>query len=426
MFKIVFTLISLLLMPLAAEAAGSVDSGDTAWILASTALVMLIVPGIGLFYGGMVRRKNILGTMIQSFAILSIVSVVWVMWGYTLAFGPDIGGVIGSVEWFGLNGIDGEAARRAPSVPHLIFVMYQGMFAAITPVIMAGALAERIRFSALLGFTVLWVTVVYAPVCHWMWGGGIFGEIMGALDFGGGVVVHISAAVSAAAALKIIGKRRGYGVSAMPPNNLPMTLFGAGLMWFGWFGFTAGNAGASGGVAAAALVSTNTAAAAAAMAWLFIEWRHLGRPTALGIVSGAVTGLVAISPAAGYVTPVVSIIIGAAAGLLCYAAVALKQRLGVDDSLDVIGIHGVGGTWGTLAAGLFASQAINPLGANGVFYGNPPLLAIQVIAVTGVYVFVFAASFVIFKVIDMTIGLRVDEEMEYTGLDKSQHGESVV
>ncbi|MBV6340582.1 ammonium transporter [Candidatus Magnetobacterium casensis] len=400
------------------------DSGNTAWMLASTALVMLMTPGIGLFYGGMVRRKNVLGTMIQGFAILSVVSVIWVLWGYTLAFGPDIGGVIGGLNWFMLNGISEESAQRAGTVPHLIFAMYQGMFAAITPAIITGVFAERMKFSALLVFTVLWVTFVYAPVCHWMWGGGWMGEIMGVLDFAGGVVVHISAAVSAVAALIIIGKRRGYGVMAMPPNNLPLTVLGGGLLWFGWFGFNAGNAGSTGGVAATALVSTNTAAGAAALAWLFIEWRHVGRPTVLGIVSGAITGLVAITPAAGYVTPMASIVIGAVAGLLCYIAVMLKQRFGYDDSLDVVCIHGVGGTWGAAAAGLFASQAVNPLGVNGVFYGNPPVLAIQVIAVLGTYIFVFTASFVVLKTVDISIGLRVDEETEYTGIDKAQHGES--
>jgi Amt family ammonium transporter len=302
-------------------------------------------------------------------------------------------------------------------------MMFQGMFAVITPALITGAFAERIKFSALLIFTVLWTTLVYSPLCHWVWGGGWMGSVLGALDFAGGTVVHINSAAAAVAAVIIVGKRRGYGVEAMPPHNLPLTILGAGLLWFGWFGFNAGSALTSGGLASNAFVTTNTASAAAAMSWLFVEWVQRGRPTALGVVSGAVAGLVAITPAAGFVSPLSSIIIGIIAGALCYSAVNLKHRLGYDDSLDVIGIHGVGGTWGALATGLFASKALNAAGNDGLFFGNPPLLGIQAIAELATYIFVFVSSFAILKLIDLTVGLRVDEEQEDAGLDQSQHGE---
>lgn len=400
-----------------------IDTGDTAWLLISTALVMLMTPGLALFYGGMVRKKNVLGTIMHSFAILCTVSVIWVLWGYSLAFGPDKWGVIGGIDWLGLVNVGQEPAPFAPTVPHLIFMMFQGMFAVITPALITGAFAERIKFSALLIFTVLWTTLVYSPLCHWVWGGGWMGSVLGALDFAGGTVVHINSAAAAVAAVIIVGKRRGYGVEAMPPHNLPLTILGAGLLWFGWFGFNAGSALTSGGLASNAFVTTNTASAAAAMSWLFVEWVQRGRPTALGVVSGAVAGLVAITPAAGFVSPLSSIIIGIIAGVLCYSAVNLKHRLGYDDSLDVIGIHGVGGTWGALATGLFASKALNAAGNDGLFFGNPPLLGIQAIAVLATYIFVFVLSFAILKLIDLTVGLRVDEEQEDAGLDQSQHGE---
>ena len=407
-----------------APAPQKIDTGDTAWMLISTALVMLMTPGLAFFYGGMVRRKNVLGTIMQSFAILCIVSVIWVFWGYTLAFGPDKWGIIGGLDWLGLKGVGQESAPLAPTIPHLIFMMFQGMFAIITPALITGAFAERMKFSALILFSVLWLTFVYSPLAHWVWGGGWIGGTLGTLDFAGGTVVHINSAIAAITAVFAIGKRRGYGMEAMPPHNLPMTILGAALLWFGWFGFNAGSALASGGLASVAFVTTNTATGAAAMSWLAVEWIQRGRPTALGAVSGAVAGLVAITPAAGFVSPLSSILIGIGAGVFCYMAVNLKQRLGYDDSLDVLGIHGVGGTWGALATGLFASTAINPAGKNGLFFGNPPLLGIQAIAVVATYVFVFAATLIILKIVDRTIGLRVDEEQESIGLDQSQHGES--
>ncbi|MCL4536873.1 MAG: ammonium transporter [Nitrospirae bacterium] len=393
-------------------------------MLISTALVMLMTPGLAFFYGGMVRRKNVLGTIMQSFAILCIVSVIWVLWGYTLAFGPDKWGIIGGLEWIGLRNVGQESAPLAPTIPHLIFMMFQGMFAIITPALITGAFAERMKFSALILFSVLWLTFVYSPLAHWVWGGGWIGGTLGALDFAGGTVVHINSAIAAITAVFVIGKRRGYGMEAMPPHNLPMTILGAALLWFGWFGFNAGSALTSGGLASVAFVTTNTATGAAAMSWLAVEWIQRGRPTALGAVSGAVAGLVAITPAAGFVSPLSSILIGIGAGVFCYMAVNLKQRLGYDDSLDVLGIHGVGGTWGALATGLFASTAINPAGKDGLFFGNPPLLGIQAIAVVATYAFVFAATLIILKIVDRMVGLRVDEEQEHIGLDQSQHGES--
>ncbi|MBM4386122.1 MAG: ammonium transporter [Deltaproteobacteria bacterium] len=400
------------------------DTGDTAWLLISTSLVMLMTPGLALFYGGMVRRKNVLGTIMQSFIMLCLISVIWVLWGYSLAFGSDKWGVIGGLEWLGLMGIGSENAPLAQTVPHMIFMMFQGMFAVITPALITGAFAERVKFSALVVFSVLWLTFVYAPLCHWVWGGGWIGSKLGALDFAGGTVVHINSAVAAIAAVLIIGKRKGYGAEILAPHNLPMTILGAGLLWFGWFGFNAGSALASGGLASIAFVNTNTAAASAAIGWLFVEWLQRGKPTALGAVSGAVAGLVAITPAAGFVSPVASIAIGAVAGILCYFAVNLKFRLGYDDSLDVLGIHGAGGTWGALATGLFATTAVNSAGKDGLFYGNPSLLLIQAIAVAATFLFVFAASFVILKAVDLAIGLRVNAEDESLGLDLSQHGES--
>lgn len=406
------------------EAPAKIDTGDTAWMLISSALVMLMTPGLALFYGGMVRRKNVLGTIMQCFVILCLVSVIWVLWGYSLAFGPDKGGVIGGLEWLGLKGVGKEPAPMASTIPHLIFMMFQGMFAIITPALITGAFAERMKFSALIIFSALWLTFVYSPLAHWVWGGGWIGGILGALDFAGGTVVHINSGIAAITAAVIIGRRRGYGTEPMPPHNLPMTILGAALLWFGWFGFNAGSALTSGGLASNAFVTTNTAAGAAALGWLFSEWIHRGKPTALGAVSGAVAGLVAITPAAGFVSPLSSILIGIGGGIFCYIAVSLKPRLGYDDSLDVFGIHGIGGTWGALATGLFASTVINPAGKDGLFFGNPQLLGIQAMAVIASYVFVFVTTLIILKLIDWTIGLRVSEEDEVIGLDLTIHGES--
>ncbi|MBI4688252.1 MAG: ammonium transporter [Nitrospirae bacterium] len=408
----------------AAPSESKIDTGDTAWMLISTALVMLMTPGLALFYGGMVRRKNVLGTIMQSFAMLCIVSIVWVLWGYSLSFGPDKGGIIGGLEWFGLNGVGQEPAPLAGTIPHLVFMMFQGMFAIITPALITGAFAERMKFSALMLFSVLWVTFVYSPLCHWVWGGGWIGSVLGALDFAGGTVVHINSAVAAIVAIIVVGKRKGYGVEPMLPHNLPMTILGAGLLWFGWFGFNAGSALSSAGLASLAFVTTNTASAAAAMSWTAAEWMHRGKPTALGAVSGAVAGLVAITPAAGFVSPMSSIVIGGVAGIICYLAVSLKPKLGYDDSLDVIGVHGVGGTWGALATGIFASTALNAAGKDGLLFGNPPLLGIQAMAVIASYVFVFIATLIILKIVDWTVGLRVSDGEEFVGLDHAVHGES--
>ncbi|MBF0456359.1 MAG: ammonium transporter [Nitrospirae bacterium] len=402
-----------------------VNSGDTAWMLVSTALVMLMTPGLGLFYGGMVRRKNVLGTIMHSFAILCMVSIIWVLWGYTLSFGPDKGGLIGGFEWFGLNSVGQEPSDYAPTIPHLVFMMYQGMFAIITPALITGAFAERMKFSALLLFSALWLTFVYSPVCHWVWGGGWIGGKLGALDFAGGTVVHINSAVAAIAAIMLIGKRKGYGKVPMAPHNLTMTITGAALLWFGWFGFNAGSALTAGGLASVAFVTTNTATGMAALTWMIFEWMHRGKPTALGIASGAVAGLVAITPAAGFVTPMSSIIIGAGAGVICYTAVSLiRPKFGYDDSLDVIGVHGAGGTWGALATGLFATISVNSAGKDGLFYGNPGLLLTQLIAIVSTYVYVFIASLILLKIVDVIVGLRVDEEDEANGLDLAVHGEN--
>lgn len=434
MLKIINFLFVLMVFPLlafaddAASAAPMVVSvinqGDTAWMLMSTALVMLMTPGLGLFYGGMVRNKNVLGTILQSFVMLCLVSVIWVLWGYTLSFGADHLGFIGGLGWFGLEGVGFEPSTYAPTIPHLLFMMYQGMFAAITPALITGAFAERMKFSTMLIFSTIWITVVYAPVCHWVWGGGWISQHLSTLDFAGGTVVHINSAMAALAAIIVMGKRRGFGTEPMMPHNLPMTIIGAALLWFGWFGFNSGSALSSGGLAALAFVTTNTASASAALGWMVVEWSHRGKPTALGAVSGAVAGLVAITPAAGFVSPMSAIIIGFVAGGLCYMAVSMKSKTGLDDSLDVIGVHGVGGTWGAIATGLFASKLLNSAGHDGFFHGNPHLVIDQLIAILATYCYVFIVSFIIFKVLDKIMGLRITEEEEYTGLDLALHGEN--
>jgi len=409
----------------AAAAAPKIDTGDTAWMLISTALVMFMTPGLALFYGGMVRKKNVLGTIMQSFIILGVVSVQWALYGYSLSFGPDMGGIIGSLKWFGLSGV-GQAPNPdyAATIPHQLFMMYQMMFAVITPALITGAFAERFKFKTFLVFTVLWCTLVYDPIAHWVWGVGGWIRNMGALDFAGGTVVHISSGVAALAAALIVGKRKGYPHTAMPPHNLTMTLLGAAILWFGWFGFNAGSALGSNGLAGSAFMVTHMATAAAALTWTAAEWAHRGKPTVLGAASGAVAGLVAITPASGYVTAMASMIIGGVAGVLCYYAVSMKPKLGYDDSLDVVGVHGVGGTWGALATGLFATVAVNSGGADGLFYGNPKQLAVQALAVGVSVVYSFVVSSILLKVLDMTMGLKVDLEDEVNGLDHSQHGES--
>jgi Amt family ammonium transporter len=395
-------------------------------MLTSSALVLLMTaPGLALFYGGMVRQKNALATLMQSFIIMALVSVQWVLWGYSLAFGPDRGGVIGGLEWVGLRGVGVEPFEAyAKTIPHQAFMLFQMMFAIITPALITGAFAERKKFSAFILFTLLWTTVVYDPLAHWVWGDGGWLKRLGALDFAGGTVVHISSGVSALVCAVMLGKRRGFGHQPMQPHNLPMTVMGAALLWFGWFGFNAGSALEANGLAVSAFLATNTAAAAAALGWMFTEWTMRGKPTVLGAASGAVAGLVAITPASGYVGPVASVAIGALAGFLCYNACNLKSRLGYDDSLDVVGVHGVGGTWGALATGLLASRAVNEAGGDGLFYGNPAQLWTQVVAVAATMLLAVVMTIVILKVVDALVGLRVTTEEEVAGLDLSQHSET--
>ena len=403
-----------------------IDSGDTAWMLTSTALVlMMTAPGLALFYGGMVRRQNVLGTIMQSFIIMALISIQWVLWGYSLAFGPDIRGLIGSLDWFGLKGVGLEPfPEYAGTIPHQAFMIYQLMFAIITPALITGAFAERMKFGAFLVFTLLWTTFIYDPLAHWVWGTGGWLRNLGALDFAGGSVVHISSGVSALAAALLIGKRRGFGAEHMPPHNLPFTVTGAAMLWVGWFGFNAGSALSSGALATSAFVATHIAAAAATLSWMLTEWIGRGRPTVLGAASGAVAGLVAITPASGFVGPLSAVLIGAVAGNLCYNACNLKAKIGYDDSLDVVGVHGVGGTWGALATGLFASKAVNEAGNNGLFFGNPDLFRVQAISVLATWIFAFVGSLILLKIVDALIGLRVHEEDEVMGLDLSQHNES--
>jgi len=410
----------------AAAPASKIDKGDTAWMLTSSVLVlMMTAPGLALFYGGMVRQKNALGTLMHSFIIAAVISVQWILWGYSLAFGPDKGGIIGGLEWVGLRGVGLEPFDTySKTIPHQAFMLFQMRFAIITPALITGTFAERKKFSAFLLFTLLWATFVYDPLAHWVWGDGGWLKKLGALDFAGGTVVHISSGVSALVCAIMIGKRRGFGHQPMQPHNLPMTVMGAALLWVGWFGFNAGSALEANGLAASAFTATNTGAAAAALGWMFTEWMARGKPTVLGAASGAVAGLVAITPASGYVGPISALIIGAVAGSLCYAACNFKSKLGYDDSLDVVGVHGVGGTWGALATGLFASKAINDGGDNGLFFGNPGQLWTQLVAVVATYVLAVVATYVILKIVDAVVGLRVTDEDEVAGLDLSQHSET--
>ncbi|OGP15749.1 MAG: ammonia channel protein [Deltaproteobacteria bacterium GWA2_55_10] len=429
MKSIIYAIAILLFLPFVAFAEGppAVDTGDTAWVLISTAFVFLMTaPGLALFYAGMVRRKNVLGTIMQSFAVLCVVSIQWVLLGYSLAFGPDNWGLIGGLEWVGLSGVGQEPnADYAATIPHQAFMIFQMMFAVITPALITGAFAERMKFSAFIIFTLLWTTIVYDPLAHWVWGVGGWLRELGALDFAGGTVVHISSGAAALATALVVGRRKGYKTDVMMPHNLPLTVLGAGLLWFGWFGFNAGSALGANGLAATAFLVTNTAAAAAALSWMGAEWLHRGKPTMLGLASGLVAGLVAITPAAGFVGPVSSIILGLAAGVVCYAAVSyIKPLLGYDDSLDAFGIHGVGGIWGAIATGLFATTAVNAAGADGLFFGNSELILKQFIAIGASAAYSFLVTFGILKVIDWTVGLRVCDEDELRGLDITQHSES--
>ena len=416
---------------MAQDDAPTIDSGDTAWMIVSCGLVLLMTPGLALFYAGMTRRKNVLGTMMHSFVMMGVVSVLWAIYGYSMAFHE--GSLWGGLDWLFLNGVGQtpDPYGYAATIPHIVFMAFQMMFAIITPALFTGAVAERMKFSGLLLFTVLWATFVYNPLAHWVWGkGGMLNffnadATFGALDFAGGTVVHISSGVSALVLALVMGKRIGFGKEALIPHNLTMTLVGAGLLWFGWFGFNGGSAVASNGLAGNAMVVTHFAAASAMLAWMFAEWMAKGKPTALGAVSGAVAGLVVITPASGFVGPMAAIIMGIIGGLICFwACVYLKSKCGYDDSLDVFGVHGVGGTTGALLTGVFASKAVNPAGADGLLGGNPGQLFNQFMAVIITWVLAGVMTFIIAKVVDMAVGLRVSPEEEREGLDQSQHGEA--
>ncbi len=398
----------------------AVNAGDTAWVLISTALVFLMTPGLGFFYGGLVRRKNLANTIMACFVAVVVIGVQWVVIGYSLAFSSDVNGFVGNLDWLALNGVGLEPSSYAPTIPHLAFMMFQGMFAIITPALIVGAVVERIRFKAFILFLLLWSTLVYSPVAHWVWGGGWLGSL-GALDFAGGTVVHVNAGFAALAAALMLGRRIGYGNSSMEPSNITYVILGAGLLWFGWFGFNAGSALAANELAANALVTTNTAAAAAGFAWMVLSVLHRGKASIIGVASGAVAGLVAITPASGFVDARGALAIGALAGVLCYYAVMLRSKLRVDDSLDVWGIHGVGGMWGAVATGIFANPAIN--GAAGLLFGNLNQITPQIVATIATAVYSFAVTLVILKILDMAVGLRVSKQEEMIGLDLTQHAE---
>ncbi len=410
--------------PAAPAASPKVDTGDTAWVLISSALVLLMTPGLAFFYGGMVGRKNILGVLMQCFALLFVMSIQWVLYGYSLSFAPG-NSFWGGLEWIGLSGVGLEPFKDyAATIPHQAFMIFQAMFAVITPALMIGAFTERMKFSAFLVFMILWATFVYDPVAHWVWGIGGWLKEMGALDFAGGTVVHINAGIAALMAAIFIGKRKGGG-RAILPHNLPFTILGTALLWFGWFGFNAGSALSANGIAVNAFVVTNTAAAAAGLTWAILDWIFHEKPTVLGGATGAVAGLVAITPAAGFVSALSAIAIGVLVSIFCYFAVAVvKPRFGYDDALDVFGVHCVGGIWGALATGLFASKAVNPDGANGLFFGNPKQFLVQLVAVAVTLAYSFVVSFIIFKVVDKVMKMRVPEKDEIMGLDLTQHHEN--
>lgn len=402
----------------------SINSGDTAWVLVSTALVMLMTPGLALFYGGMVRRKNVLSVLMQCFIILCVISLQWALFGYSLAFGKG-NAFIGGLDWFGLSGVGAEPnADYAATIPHSVFMIFQMMFAVITPALIVGAFVERMKFGAFLIFTLLWATLVYDPICHMVWAVGGWVRNMGALDFAGGTVVHINAGIAALVAAIVIGPRRGYEKKPTPLHNLSFTVLGGALLWFGWFGFNAGSALAANGLAASAFVATHIATAAAGLTWALIEWKRNGHPTMFGTVTGVVAGLVAITPAAGFVDPLGATIIGAFASVFCFIAVGvIKPKLGYDDSLDAFGVHGIGGIWGALATGLFATKSVNSAGADGLFYGNPAQFIIQFKAVAVTVVYSFIVTFILFKLVDLIVGVRVTDEDEAIGLDLTQHNE---
>jgi Amt family ammonium transporter len=404
------------------------NSGDTAWVLTSTALVMLMtIPGLAFFYGGLVRRKNVLSILMQCFIIMCVISLQWVLFGYSLAFGPDTGqGIIGSLDWAGLRHVGGLPFKDyAETIPHSVFMIFQCMFAVITPALMIGAFAERIKFSSFLVFTILWATFVYDPLAHWLWGTGGWLKNLGALDFAGGIVVHTSSGVSALVMCILLGKRVGYKKEPFRPHNLPFTVLGAALLWFGWFGFNAGSALAANDLAANAFVATHVATAAAGLTWALIEWQQHWAPTVLGVSTGAVAGLVAITPACGFVNPMNAILIGMMVSLFCYIAIAyIKGKLGYDDALDVFGVHGVGGMWGTIATGIFAEKAVNAAGADGLFLGGTHQFLVQCLLILVAPVFAGVVTWILFKAVDALMGMRVEKKDEIVGLDLTQQSEA--
>jgi Amt family ammonium transporter len=397
------------------------NPADTAFVMSCSALVLVMTPGLAIFYGGLTHAKNVLSTMMHSFFLMGLASVAWLVYVYSLAFGPDVGGFIGNLTYFMGSGV-GAAVKEGLTIPHSVFFTFQGMFAIITPALISGAFAERMKFSSFVVFMLLWLTVVYAPICHWVWGDGWLAKI-GCIDFAGGLVVHLNCGIAALAAALVVGKRKGYGVRAFVPHNLTLTLLGVGLLWFGWFGFNAGSRLAADGVAGNAFLVTHMAAAMGSLSWVFAEWIARGKPTTLGLASGAVAGLGSITPASGFVGPGASLIIGAVAGVICYIAVLSKERLGYDDSLDVVGIHGVGGAWGTLATGLFASKLINDSGANGLFFGNAAQMWPQFVGVVSTAVYSFVVTVILLYIVKAVMGLRVTGEEEDAGVDASMHGE---
>jgi len=401
------------------------NKADTAFILASAGLVLLMTPGLALFYGGMVRGKNVLGTILQSLFMVSLVSIEWVYLGYSMSFGPDVAGVVGDLSWFALNGVtSAPSADYATTIPQTVFMIYQCMFAVITPALITGAFAERVRFVPFLVFSLLWTILVYNPVCHWVWGKGGWLAEFGVVDFAGGLVVHATCGAAALAGVLVIGSRRGYGKSSFMPHNLPMTMLGTGLLWFGWFGFNGGSALAADEVAATAFVATHMAGMAGMFMWVVMEWFTLGKATTLGAASGAISGLATITPTAGFVGPNAAILIGCLAGACCFLAVSAKNRFKLDDSLDVVGIHGVGGILGTLSLGLFASTKVNPGGVDGLLAGNGVQLYYQFVGVVAVVLYAFAVSWVLFKVIHGVMGMRLTEDAEVEGMDSTEHSET--
>ncbi|WP_242262046.1 ammonium transporter [Bacillus cereus group sp. BfR-BA-01453] len=399
------------------------NTGDTVFMFVATVMVMLMTPGLALFYGGMVRSKNVLSTTMHSYSAMAIVSIQWIVIGYSLSFGPDWHGLIGTFDWFGLNGVSyAPNPDYSSTIPHNLFMMFQLMFAILTPALISGAFAERMRFSAFLIFILLWTTIVYNPVAHWVWGVGGWLRELGALDFAGGNVVHITSGVAGLVLAIFLGKRKN--ISGTSPHHLPFTMLGAGLLWFGWFGFNVGSALSLNDVALTAFINTNIAAAASALTWMLSEWFFQSKPTAMGAACGVVSGLVAITPACGFVTPFSALLIGAIGGVLCFGAVFfLKTKFGYDDTLDAFGCHGIGGTWGGIATGLFATTTVNSDGANGLFYGNAALLSKQLVAIGATYAFTIIMTYAIIKAINFFLPVRVDEHEEHMGLDISMHGE---